>query len=130
MIFLDSNIPMYLVGGPHPHKDAAQRVLERAVAAGRPLITSAEVFQEILHRYQALKRPEAIARAWETLSGLSERVLPVTFDDVTRARELLALYRVSARDALHVAVMEAAGIEEIMTFDAGFDAVPTVRRTI
>ena len=130
MIFIDSNIPMYLVGGPHPNKDAARRVLERAVGAGRPLVTSAEVFQEILHRYQAIKRPDAIVRAWETLHGLSERVLPVTFDDVTRARDLIALYRVSARDALHVAVMEAAGIEEVMTFDTGFDAVPTVRRTI
>lgn len=130
MIFLDSNIPMYLVGGPHPNKDATETLLERAVAAGRPLLTSADVFQEILHRYQALRRPQAIARAWETLFGLTERVLPVTFEDVARARELLSLYRISARDALHVAVMEAAGIEEIMSFDTGFDLVPTVRRTI
>jgi predicted nucleic acid-binding protein len=27
VIFVDSNIPMYLVGAPHPNKDAAARVL-------------------------------------------------------------------------------------------------------
>ena len=32
MIFVDSNIPMYLVGAPHPHKIAAQRLVERALA--------------------------------------------------------------------------------------------------
>ena len=51
MIFVDSNIPMYLVGAPHRHKDDARRLLERFVAERIPLVTDAEVFQEILHRY-------------------------------------------------------------------------------
>jgi len=29
VILVDSNIPMYLVGAPHPHKADAQRMLER-----------------------------------------------------------------------------------------------------
>ena len=36
MIFVDSNIPMYLVGAEHPNKDAARRLLERAIAEGPP----------------------------------------------------------------------------------------------
>ena len=31
MIFIDSNIPMYLVGAPHPHKADARRWLEIGV---------------------------------------------------------------------------------------------------
>lgn len=130
MIFVDSNIPMYLVGDHDGQRQAAQRLLERAAVSRRPLATSAEVYQEILHRYTAIKRPEAIGHAFEALSALADHVLPVTFEDVVRAKEILQAYPISARDALHVAVMEAAGIEEIMTFDRGFDAVPTVRRTI
>ncbi len=130
MIFVDSNIPMYLAGNHDGQREAAQRLLERAAVAQRPLATSAEVYQEILYRYTAIKRPEAIGLAFEALSALADHVLPVTFVDVVRAREILQAYPISARDALHVAVMEAAGIEEIMTFDKGFDAVPTVRRTI
>lgn len=50
MIFIDSNVPVYVVGAPHPHKTDAQRLLERAVLDRDRLVTSAEVFQEILHR--------------------------------------------------------------------------------
>ena len=59
MIFIDSNIPMYLVGAAHPNKDAARRVLELAINRGERLVTSAEVMQEILHRYAALRRLDA-----------------------------------------------------------------------
>lgn len=130
MIFVDSNIVMYLVGNDEGQRDAARRMLERAAASLRPLVTSVEVYQEILHRYTAINRPKAIGPAFEALSALTDRVLSVHFEDIVRAREILQAYRISARDALHVAVMEAAGIEEIMSFDSGFDLVPTVRRTI
>lgn len=60
MIFVDSNIPMYLVGAARPHKTDAQWLLERAVTAGERLVTDAEVLQEILHRYVAIGRRDAI----------------------------------------------------------------------
>ena len=129
MIFVDSNIPMYLVGSPHPHKADAQRLLETAVAAGEPLVTSAEVLQEILHRYVAIGRPEAIQPAFDAVTAVADEVLSVRRADVERARELvLGAARLSARDALHVAVMEREDITRIMSFDAGFDGVPGVTR--
>lgn len=60
MILVDSNIPMYLIGAPHPHKSDAQRLLERLVSEHQRLVTDAEVLQEILHRYVALNRRDAI----------------------------------------------------------------------
>ena len=50
MIFVDANIPMYVAGAPHPHKDTARRMLVEAVRDEQRLVTSAEVFQEILCR--------------------------------------------------------------------------------
>ena len=41
MILLDSNVPMYLVGAEHPHKVDARRLLERAVAEQRRIVTDA-----------------------------------------------------------------------------------------
>ncbi len=32
MIFVDSNIPMYLIGASHPNKLEAQVILERALS--------------------------------------------------------------------------------------------------
>ncbi len=54
---------MYLIGAAHPHKAEAQVLLERLIAAGRRLVTDAEVLQEILHRYTAIGRREAIGPA-------------------------------------------------------------------
>ncbi|HEY0553837.1 MAG TPA: hypothetical protein VGG20_06185 [Thermoanaerobaculia bacterium] len=44
MIFIDSNIPMYLIGADHPNKLRSQQVVERAVEARERLVTDAEVF--------------------------------------------------------------------------------------
>jgi hypothetical protein len=46
VIFVDSNIPMYLVGAAHPHKVDAQQLLERSVADGERLVTDAEALQD------------------------------------------------------------------------------------
>jgi uncharacterized protein len=55
LTFIDSNIPIYLIGAPHPHKSDAQIFLEKLVAAGQRLVTDAEVLQEILHRYTGIR---------------------------------------------------------------------------
>ena len=129
MIFVDSNIPMYLVGQPHPLKDRARVLLEQAVAQGESLVTSAEVLQEIVHRYQAIRRVDAMRAALEVLTGLVSEVHPVERRDVLRAVGVLeGVPALSARDALHVAVMERHGVRDILSFDAGFDLVSQIRR--
>jgi uncharacterized protein len=35
VIFVDSNVPMYLVGAAHPNKETARTLLERAITDGR-----------------------------------------------------------------------------------------------
>ena len=60
MILVDSNVPMYLVGGPHSHKHDAQRLLETLISERQRLITDAEVLQEILHRYVSINRRDTI----------------------------------------------------------------------
>jgi predicted nucleic acid-binding protein len=129
VIFVDSNIPMYLVGAPHPNKDAARRALELCINRGERLVTSAEVMQEILHRYGALKRLDAIQPALDALLGVVDEIFPVDADDVTNARDvMMGRAKLSARDAVHVAVMKRRGIERVMSFDAGFDAVAWLER--
>lgn len=123
MTFVDSNIPVYLVGAAHPLKDAARRLLETSVARQDTLVTDAEVLQEILHRYHAIRRPDAIQPAFDVLLAVTHEVLPVELAAVQRAKEVMAASpTLSARDAVHVAVMERHGISLVMSFDAGFDA--------
>lgn len=121
---------MYLVGAPHAHKRDAQVLLERAVAAGDRLVTDVEVFQEILHRYVAIDRRDAIQPAFESLLGVVDEVFPVHLDDVQAAKLILlgAKKGLSARDALHIAVMERRQVTHILTFDTGFDQHPAILR--
>lgn len=129
MIFIDANIPMYLVGGEHPSREAARRALEEAVAAGESLCSDAEVLQEILHRYTATRRTDSIDPAFDSLLAVVDVVYPIERTDVERARRLLRTTpRLSARDAIHVAVMQGRDIGQILSFDAGFDGIPGIVR--
>lgn len=129
MTFIDSNIPMYLVGSPHPHKADARRRLEELVSNGERLVTDAEALQEILHRYVSITRRDAIQPAFDALLGVVDEVFPVDRAVVERAREIvLGRATLSARDAVHLAVMQTNGIKRILSFDRGFDDFPGVTR--
>lgn len=129
MILIDSNIPMYLIGTPGAFKTDAQRLLERLASERQRLVTDAEVLQEILHRYTAINRRRDIQPAFDALLNVVDEVLPVDRSIVERAKQIVFSYqRLSARDAVHLAVMEQHGIDRILTFDSGFDGFPGITR--
>ena len=129
MILIDSNVPMYLVGAAHPHKIDAQLLVEKLISERQRLVTDAEVLQEILHRYVAINRRDAIQAAFDTLLGIVDEVLPADRATVERAKEIVfGDKRLSARDAIHLAVMKQHGISRILTFDSGFDGFPGITR--
>ena len=129
MIFVDSNIPMYLIGAPHPHKTEAQLLLERLIASGQRLVTDAEVLQEIVHRYAAIGRREAIGPAFRLVLDVVDDVLPIEKADVLRAGEIVqSRALLSARDSVHIAIMERHGIRSILSFDADYDHWPGLKR--
>jgi predicted nucleic acid-binding protein len=120
---------MYLVGASHPHKADAQRLLENLITDRQRLVTDAEVLQEILHRYAAINRRDAIQPAFSALLGIADQVLAVDLATAERAKEIVTGHRqVSTRDAVHLAVMEQHGIERILSFDSGFDGFPGITR--
>ena len=129
MIFVDSNIPMYLIGAPHPHKADARRLLEKLTSERERLVTDAEVLQEILHRYVAINRRDAIQPAFDALLGVVDQVFAIDQAAAERAKEIVMGHaHLSARDALHLAIMEKHEIGSILSFDAAFDEYPGVTR--
>lgn len=129
MIFVDSNIPMYLVGGPHPHKMDARRLLEQLTSDRERLVTDAEVLQEILHRFTAINRRDAIQPAFDAMLDVIDEVFPIEGADVVRAKELVMAYtKLSARDSIHLAVMKAHKVDRMLSFDLAFDEVPGITR--
>jgi uncharacterized protein len=129
VILVDSNIPMYLVGASHPHKSDTLRLLEKVVSDRQRLVTDAEVLQEMLHRYVAINRRDAIQPAFDALLGIVDEVFSVDQGIGERAKEIVLGYRrLSARDAVHLAVMKRHGIEQVLSFDSGFDRFSGVIR--
>jgi len=129
MIFVDSNVPMYVAGRDHPLREPSRRFFERARTGEIEICTSTEVLQEILYRYAALKRRDLAATVYELFVQLCPVVFPVTLADTDRARTIIAENdRVTVRDAIHVAVMVNNSVNEIATFDHGFDAFDGVTR--
>jgi len=128
-VFIDSNLPMYAAGRDHPHRDPARRFLERVREGNVDACTSTEVVQEILYRYSALRRLDLAREVYEIFVEICPVVLSVTLADTDRACNLLCEgAALSARDALHAAVMLNNNVEWIATFDTDFDRVKSVRR--
>lgn len=120
---------MYLVGTPHPHKSDARRWLEELVSGRERLVSDAEVLQEILHRYVSIGRPDAIQPAFNALLGVVDEVFSVDQSAVERAKQIVLGHRsLSARDAVHLAVMQIHGVRKILSFDQGFDGFPGITR--
>jgi uncharacterized protein len=129
MILVDSNIPMYLIGSPSPQKTDTQRWLEKLVSERQRLVTDAEVFQEILQRYTLVNRRHDIQPAFDALLNVVDEVFAIDGSVIARAKQIVLAYqRLSARDAVHLAVMEQHGIDRILTFDVDFDGFPGITR--
>lgn len=92
---------MYLIGAPHLHESEAQLLLERLIASGQRLVTDAEVLQEILHRYAAIGKREAIGPAFQLLLDFVDEVFAIEKADVLRAGEIVQNRALlSARDSI------------------------------
>lgn len=120
---------MYLVGAPHPNKERVSQTLMRLVQENERFITDVEVYQEILHRYTSVRRFNAIDAAFNSLNEIVDFVETYDMREIRAAREIVeSVNGISARDALHIAVMRKIGVGRIFSFDRGFDSCPGIER--
>ena len=128
-VFLDSNIPMYVAGVEHANREPARRVLTQVRKGELDACTSTEALQEILYRYAAIGRRDLAHEVYDLFVEICPVVLGVTLAETDRARDILCqTTSISARDAIHAAVMLNHDVEWIATFDKGFDQVSGIRR--
>lgn len=129
MIFVDSNVPMYVAGRDHPHRDASRRFLESARAGAVDICTSTEVLQEVLYRYTALNRPDLAGAVYDLFVQLCPTIFPVTLADTDRAKALVTgPSGIGVRDAMHAAVMLNHDVTDVATFDRAFDRIEGITR--
>lgn len=128
-VFVDTAVLMYAAGTEHSLREPCRNVLRRVADGELDAAISAEVVQEILHRFTRIGRPAegtALARA---ALDLFAPVLPITHATMRRVPDLIDRHpTLAARELVHVATCQAEGISEIVSPDRGFDSVPGIRR--
>ena len=128
--FIDANAPIYAAGRAHPLKEPCAQILLLAAEHPQAFVTDAEVLQELLHRYLALRLwPQGREAFWRFSELMADRVEPVQIADVEGAATLADSHQqLSSRDLLHAAVMQRLGLRQIISADAGFDTLPGIER--
>ena len=130
-IFLDANIPMLAAGSAHPLRAPCQRIIQDLLPRfPSAFFTDAEVLQEMFHRYRTSSQSDVGFGVIADFAGLlGGRVEPLRAEDVLRAAVLAPEHpRLSARDLVHLALMERLGVERMASADAGFDGIGWLAR--
>ena len=109
---------MYAVGGEHPLRAEARSFFADALEHRERLVTSSEVFQELLHVYLPVDRLDTLDAALTLAEARMAVVWPVEPEDVRLARVLVGRHPgLGARDLLHLACCKRREVSEIKTFD-------------
>ncbi len=148
-LYLDTMIPYALLRGLDP---AARDLFAHIEAAELQAYTSVLTFDELAYRmllalirdhyggspFEQLRDNEAqmIGRFYPQIAPHLTRLrtfpnlflVDVTSSDLTVMDEAMRLYHLRPRDALHLAAMQKCGCFDLVSHDADFDRVPTVRR--
>ena len=123
MTFVDTNVIMYAVGRPHPLREDARRFFAESLEENRPLATTAEVLQELLHAYLPVGRTETMQAALELTTSTIKTIWPLEADDVRHAHALIATHpELGARDLVHLSCCQRRGVSSIKTFDRALAA--------
>jgi predicted nucleic acid-binding protein len=120
---------MYSAGAEHENKGPSIEFLHRVADGEIAATVDAEVLQEIIHRYRALRRWPERQKVYELARSLFPDVLPITAGVMDCAKQLVDEHpAISARDAIHAAVVSVYKLEGIYSFDSDFDRIRGCRR--
>ena len=129
MTLIDSNVLMYAAGGEHPHREPSLRLLARIAKGEVQAAVSAEILQEILHRYRSLGHWEQGRELYDAVRESIPFVVSITEEIVDHARVLMEVHRgLSGRDAVHAATVLENRLDSICSYDRDFDMVEGLRR--
>ena len=129
MILVDANVLMYAAGAEHTYKAPSLALLKDVAMGEVEAALDAEVLQEVLHRYRAINRWTEGRYVFDSARRIFTVILPITVEVVDYARFLLDDFtRISARDALHAAVVITQGLDALCSYDRGFDQIEAIRR--
>ncbi|MYC36231.1 MAG: type II toxin-antitoxin system VapC family toxin [Chloroflexi bacterium] len=129
MLLLDANIAMYAEGREHRYQQPCKRVMELAKANSSDYCVDTEILQEILYVYYSRGETDRGIGVAQDILGMFPTIIPITTAEITIAMRLMSeTRRLSARDAIHAAVVINHNLEGIVSADQDFVRIPGLRR--
>ncbi|MBE3587423.1 MAG: type II toxin-antitoxin system VapC family toxin [Thermoanaerobacteraceae bacterium] len=129
MFLIDTNIFIYAAGKEHPLKRSCATIYHRILAEPEQYVIDTEVLQEILHVFSARRESARGIEMVRNLLILFPNPIPISRNELEKATAFLEQYAgLSARDALHAAVVSVHDLDGIISMDRDFDAVTGIRR--
>ncbi len=136
MKFLDANIFIYAYYKPkHQLTQKQKEMKEKSKDIVRKINEGEEVMTTVVHLSEIsniLKRAFDLNDLHSLLIGLysldNVKIVDVTKGDYLSAVELMEDITLDPNDCLAVEVMRREGIDEIYSFDAGFDSIRGIKR--
>lgn len=120
---------MYAAGSAHRAKEPSAILIHRVARGEVEAAIDAEVLQEILHRYWAIGRAADGSVVYQLARQAVPDTIAITAQIADRARDLLLGFpTLSARDALHTAVVLHHNLNGICSYDSDFDRVASLKR--
>lgn len=130
MKLIDANVFIYAAGRPHPLQEPSRTVLARVANGEHDANTDVEVLQELLNYYHRNGSLEYGRGVFRNAVGIFPQPIAIDAGIMESAEVILAKHAndISARDAIHAAVVQKRSLEGIISADRGFDAIPGVTR--
>lgn len=129
--FVDVNVPMYAAGRDHPYKRPCAWIMSEIAAGRMEAAIDTETIQEVLYRYGALREWQVAVTMANNLLTIMPKIYSVQPADIRLVAKLFKQYAsegVTARDIIHVAVMQNNGLINIISTDAHFDLIEGITR--
>ncbi|MDR1449621.1 MAG: type II toxin-antitoxin system VapC family toxin [Propionibacteriaceae bacterium] len=125
---VDSNIPIYALGGEHPAKAPCLALLRAAGSGKFRGVASTEMIQELIYHRLRVTSDRLLAVGDGRDTAAVFEILPfdaVVLESAMRLIEQTAAIR--GRDAIHAATALANGIDTVISTDPAFAAVPGLK---
>lgn len=129
MLFLDANFFVFAVGDMTNKGETARQIQREIIAGKKHAVTSVAVLDEVMWALHKNKKKHLIRRVIEEAYAFPNlEIKPIEVSTPIRVLDIMDMYNLKPRDALHVAVMEEHNLKTIVSDDADFDKVRGIKR--
>ena len=129
MRLLDANVAIYANGREHIYRRPCQILMEQTEIRSSEYAIDAEALQEILYFYSRRGELDKGTGIVERLLSRLPNIIPIATGEITTAMRLLTeTPGLSARDAIHAAVVFEHNLDGIISADRDFARIPGLRR--